>query len=943
MASSEPGSENHPEASGRVQLTVNGKPYDLPVGEGTEQVSPAHTLAHTLRETLGLTGTKVSCDHGACGNCTVIMDGKAVLSCMTLTVECVGKHILTIEGLKDPQTGELDPLQQAFIDHTAFQCGFCTPGMVMSAKAFLNENPSPTVEEVKEALSGNFCRCISHYHVVKAVTGSPPGGEVASRSEEYKYIGRAIPRRDGSDIVTGTTRYLNDIKMAGLLCAKVLRSPHPHALIKRIEKRKAESLPGVKAVLTWEDVPDWRGGTPRNTRILDRKVRFVGDAVALVAATTEEIATEAIGLIHVEYERLPAVFDMEEALRPDAPQLYEPYPGNIVTPGTPFFGPNSLKELVMGDAEGGFAEADAVAEGTFSYENLPNPLPPEPPGAIALWEEPNKVTLWVSNQASYMDTVTLFHVTNREVDVRTIGGPCGGSFGSKFMSWQVQCHAALLSRATGMPVKLVLTKEEHLSVFTVRPASRMKAKVGMKRDGTVTAIQGRWLIDTGYYSMTTQAQVAVGCGEVQIMVRCANWDLKPVIVCTNRNASGIVRGFGGQELKCILIPLLSLAMEKLHLDPFEFLKNHYVKPGDGYFWRDGKWYTYRGVDYSEAMEKGARLFGWKEKWKGWLKPSRVNGARRRGVGVGVHGNADIGEDASEAYVRLHPEGKAIIFSCMTEHGTGQRSNLAKMVAEVLQLPLENVSMVPADSLINPYEFGPAGSRGTYAIGAAVIRAAEDAKHKLFEHIAPMLQTEPEALDTANGFVFVKGNPDRGKSWKAMSVDRTITGFGRFEPDYSLSNCMMTFVEVEVDAETGKVDLVNVVNATDVGQIIDPPGLEGQLNGCLGSGGIDSAVFEETVIDHVTGHILNPSLIDYKWRTSQELPPIGNVVLETPFPSHRFHAVGVGEVATSPGPSAVLMAVSNALGTWLHEYPATPERVLGALGRLPAGSRERGEP
>jgi len=749
----------------------------------------------------------------------------------------------------------------------------------------------------------------------------------------YRYIGKVTPRKDATEIVTGGAKYLNDIKFPDLLYGKVLRSPHPHALIKRIDKSKAERLKGVKAVLTWEDVPDWKGGTPRYTRILDRKVRYVGDAVALVAATTEEIAKEALHLIDVEYELLPAVFDMEEALKPGAPQLYEEFSGNIVTPGVPFFGPKSLKEVVMGDVEKGFKEADAITEGTFGYENIPNPLPPEPPGAIALWEEPNKVTLRVSNQASYMDKITLFHVFNRKVEVRTIGGPCGGSFGSKFMSWQVQSYAALLSRATGKPVKVVFTKEEHMAAFTLRPASRMKARVGMKRDGTVTAVSGTWLIDTGYYSMTTQSQVAVGCGEVQIMVRCPNWDLKPVIVCTNRNASGIVRGFGGQELKCTLIPLLSLAMEKLDIDPFQFLKKNYVKPGDGYFWRDGIWYTYRGVDYTKAMEKGAESFGWKEKWKGWLKPTAVDGTKRIGVGVGVHGNADIGEDASEAYVRLHPDGTAMLFSCVTEHGTGQRSNFVKMVAEVLQLPMENVSVTPSDSLINPYEFGPAGSRGTYAIGSAVITAAEDAKRKLFELIAPMLQAEPYDLETVDGVIFVKGNPEKRLPWKAMSIDRTITGYGRFEPDYTLTNCMMTFVEVEVDTETGNVTLLRVVNATDVGQIIDPPGLEGQLNGCLGSAGIDSALFEETILDRSTGHILNANLVDYKWRTFSELPTIDNVVLETPFPSHRFHAVGVGEVTTSPGPSAVLMAVSNALSTWLHDYPLTPDKVLRALGKI----------
>jgi xanthine dehydrogenase molybdenum-binding subunit len=761
------------------------------------------------------------------------------------------------------------------------------------------------------------------------------------KESTYRFIGKPTRRRDALEVVTGATQYLNDIRFTNLLYGRVLRSPHPHALIRRIDKSRAEGLPGVKAVLTWEDVPDWRGGTPRIVRVLDRKVRFVGDAVALVAAITEEIAKEALGLIVVEYERLPAVFDAEEAMKPGAPRLYEELPNNIVTPGMPTFGPNSLKEVVMGDVEQGFREADAITEGTFGYENIPNPIPPEPPGAVAYWEEPNRVTLWVSNQASYLDKIILSHVFGRKVEVRTHGAACGGSFGTKLMSWQVQSYATLLSRATGRPVKLIFTKEEHIAAFVLRPGSRMQARVGMKRDGTVTAVSGRWLVDTGCYSMTTQAQVAVGCGEVQLMTRCANWDLRTAVVCTNRNASGSVRGFGGQELKCAFIPLLCQAMAKLDIDPVAFIKKNYVKPGDGYFWRDGAWYTYRGIDYSEAMEQGAQRFGWQEKWQGWLKPSAVKGGKRRGIGVGVHGNADIGEDSSEAYVRLHPDGTAVLFSCITEHGTGQRSNYVKMVAEVLQIPMEHVTVTPADSLVNPFEYGPFGSRGTYAIGSAAIRAAEDARRRLFELVAPRLEAGPDELDTADGVIFVRSHPNRRVEWKAMGHERTVLGYGRFDPDFTLANCMTTFVEVEVDTETGKVDLVLVVNATDVGQIIDPPGLEGQLNGCLGSSGIDSALFEETVFDRTTGRILNANLIDYKWRTFSELPVIDNVVLETPVESHRFKAIGVGEVATSPGPMAVLMAVSNALGTWLHEYPVTPERVLAALGKVPAKGHEGG--
>lgn len=270
---------------------------------------------------------------------------------------------------------------------------------------------------------------------------------------------------------------------------------------------------------------------------------------------------------------------------------------------------------------------------------------------------------------------------------------------------------------------------------------------------------------------------------------------------------------------------------------------------------------------------------------------------------------------------------------MTEHGTGQKSNYAKMVAEVLQIPPQSISMTPADSLVTPFEFGPVGSRGTYAIGSAVIRAAEDARNKLLEFAAPKLGVAPEELDTENGVVFVKNNREKGMKWRAMGNDRTILGYGRFEPDFTMCNCMMSFVEVEVDTETGKVTLLKVVNATDVGQIIDPQGLEGQMNGCLGSAGIDSAIFEETILDRRTGHIVNANMIDYKWRTTAELPEVDHVVLETPFPSHRFRAVGVGEVSTSPGPSAILMAVSNAVGTWLYEYPVTPDRVLRALKQM----------
>ncbi len=752
---------------------------------------------------------------------------------------------------------------------------------------------------------------------------------------KYRHIGKATQRKDAVDIVTGGAKYLNDMKLPGMLVGKILRCPYPHANITSIDASKARELPGVKAVLTYKDIPPWRAGTPRHRYVLESKLRFVGDAVALIAATTEEIAMEAMDLIDVEYEQLPPVYGIEEAVRPDAPQLYEEFPGNVVPAGGyTFYGPDCLHDIVRGDVEKGFQEADAITEATYGFENIPNAAAMETPAALAVWEGPDDLTIWSPGQSPYMGGLVLSLIMERKVRVRSMGIQTGGSFGAKTVTWLPMVRCALLAKAANAPVKLVYTKEEQLATCALRLWSRISAKVGMKKDGTVTAISGDWLIDTGAFSDMTQAQVAVGCGEAQLLLRCPNWNLKSKIVCTTRIPCGTVRGFGGQELKCALIPVLSTAMEKAGVDPFDFFKKNYVKPGDGYYWSHGDWWVCRGVDYTQAMEKGAEVFGWKEKWQGWLKPTSVNGSKRVGVGVGVHGNADVGEDVSESYVRLDPDARATIYSCISEHGTGQKTNLCKMVAEVLNLPLERVNTMPADSLTSPYEFGFVGSRGTYTTGSAVIKAAEDALQKLFELAAPKLGVRPQDLETADGMIYVKSKPGMKIKWgTGLGFDRTVLGYGRFEPDFTVPNFMMTFVEVEVDIETGRSRLLRVVNATNAGQIIDPQCIENQINGCLGSAGIDTALFEETVVDTTTGRVLNANLIDYTFRTFPELPKMQNVILETPFPSHRFGAVGVGEIATAPGPSAILMAVSNAIGTRIFSYPTTPDRILQALNKI----------
>lgn len=755
-------------------------------------------------------------------------------------------------------------------------------------------------------------------------------------SERLKFVGQKTPRKDAVDIVTGRARFVDDFKIPDMLYAKVLRSPYSHARIETIETGAAGALPGVEAVLTYKNVPDWKAGAPRHIHVLDRKLRFVGDAVALVAAKTLNIAEDALELIQVSYEQLPAVYDVEAAINPAAPQLYDEFPRNILPGNIPLFGPDCLSELVMGDVEKGFETADIVVEGSCGYEGLPNPMPIEPPGLIVKWDTPDKLTVWSATQSASIQRYVM-QPRMGFPDIRSIGEHCGGSFGTKNQYSQLFFYAASLALKTGKPVKLFYTKEEQLGAFVMRLGSHFHGKIGMQKDGTLTALSGKWFVNTGSFSEITQGQIHVGLGEAQLALRCPNWDLKPVLVCTNRNASGTVRGFGGQELKASILPIASIAMEKVNLDPVAFFKKNYVKPGDGFFWRDNKWWVCRGLDYSKAIEKGAEVFGWKDKWKGWLKPTVVDGSKRIGVGVGIHGNADVGEDESEAYVRLNPDATATIHACVSESGMGQRSSLCKMVAEILQLPLKRINMAPADTLVNPFETGLVGSRGTYALAAAVIEAAEDAKRKLHERAAKRMGVKPEELTGKEGRVYVKDDPGSGLSWsRIIGVTHSLTGMGSFESDFSVPSFLMTFVEVEVDTETGGVKLLRIVSSTDVGQIIDPSSLEGQLYGGLGAAGIDTAIFEETIVDQNSGHILTSNMIDYKWRTFAELPPFDIIALETPIETHRFKAIGVGEIASAPGPSAVLMAVSNAVGKMLFEYPLTPARILEALEKITGG-------
>lgn len=754
--------------------------------------------------------------------------------------------------------------------------------------------------------------------------------------KEYRHIGKNATRFDAPEIVSGEAIFLDDFKMKDCLWAKALRSPHAHARITKIDISKAEALKGVHCVLYYGNLPDevkkWGLNMPPVSPILRPVVSFVGDAVAIVAADTIQIAEEACDLIEVEYEVLPAVFNVKDASQPDAPRVHEEFPSNFL-PNVRFIGEDPLMHLVRGDVEQAFAECDYVVEGSNDYDALGCPMAMEPPAVIMKYEK-GRLKTWATTQNTMMYTGNLGgRLCGQPVDNTVFN--LGGGFGNKSELAVISLETAALAYATGKAVRMSMTKTEQLLIHDQRIGMNFTGKVGIK-DGIIHAVQGVVLLDCGAFNSVGQLQIGVGLGESQIALgKCKNWDVEGKLVMTNHVQTGPVRGFGGLEVKATMMPLVTKAAEMSGMDPVEFLKKNFAQTGDEWIWRNSFHYTCREQDYSPTIEATAEKFKWKEKWKGWNTPTWTDGHKARGVGVSLHGNADVGEEVSEAYVRFVPAtGYAYLHLALCETGTGQRSNMRKFAAEVLDMPIEKVIVTPANSEVNPYEAGPVGSRGTITMGTAVTRAAEDCRRKVLEAVAPKLHVSPEELSMRDGMVYFIDQPDKVyHPADFLPISATVSGFGRYTEDYTTSNFNIFFTEVEVDLDTGEVKQLDVCMGTDAGQIIDPASLELQLQGCFGAAMSDSGLLDENVLDTSTGRVLTGNMYDYKWRTFNDFPTFDATILESQPNVSRYKAIGAGEISGNSGPAAIMMAISNAIGKDFVHYPATPQSILKALGKL----------
>ncbi|MGH9244898.1 MAG: molybdopterin-dependent oxidoreductase [Acidimicrobiales bacterium] len=911
-----------------IHLDVNGVGYDV-------FAEPDRSLVDALRDDLGLTGTKRACNEGECASCAVLLDGEVVNSCLTLAVEAAGHQVTTIEGLA--HNGQLDLVQQAFAENFASQCGYCTPGMIITAKALLAENPHPTEEAVRQYIRGNLCRCTGYTKIVDAIlaaSGEPR--ERRDRPSPHKVVGTSVARTDALEKVTGRAPYAYDMYLPGMVYGEILRSPYPHARITSIDTSRAMAMPGVLAVYTHKDMPQAKYGAfvQDETALADGVVRYVGEGVAAVIALDEHAALDGIRAIDVDYEPLPAVFEPEEAMAEDAPRIHEGVERNVV----------AHNRVAAGDIDAGFAAADHVFEDRFVTGRQCHTCM-EPHALVADYDASGRVTVHLSSQSTFFDRFGLMAVFGLPANkIRIISPYLGGGFGSKSETHSIYVVAVQASMNLGRPVKMFHSRDEEFTSSRTRHPETIYIKTGVNNDGTITARSARVILDNGAYT-----SYGPGVSLTQSMLggavyRIPAYRYDGYTVYTNTPFGGAFRGFGSPQFTFAAECHTDMVAERLGMDPVEFRLKNLSRPGDTAI--SGPTLTSCGL--VECLEKAAEAIGWKEK--------RANPQPGRGVGLacGVHFTSgkfhpNLNADFCAAGVKVNEDGSVSLMIGAVEMGTGAATTAtAQICAEELGVDIGDVDVITSDSESIPADFGTYGSRVTTLAGNAVRDACRQVREQLFGVAAEQLGVDADELELGGKAVSVKGDPSRtvdlasvvqssifrdrdGRQIMAQShydapcdLPDPETGVGDFAMSYSFG-CHA--VDVEVDEETGEARVVDFVAATDCGNVINPALAESQVEGGVAQG-IGYGLMEDLVCED--GQVLNPSFATYKIPTATEMPPIRSLWVETNDPRGPYGAKGLGEMGLVPTAAAIANAVSHATGARVPHIPLTPERVLRAI-------------
>ncbi|MHB8766601.1 MAG: xanthine dehydrogenase family protein molybdopterin-binding subunit [Deferrisomatales bacterium] len=767
------------------------------------------------------------------------------------------------------------------------------------------------------------------------------------------YVGKPLPRVDGPDKVTGRARYTGDVPLAGTLVGRILRSPHPHARIAAIDVSRARAVPGVKAVLTAGDtlgIPHGFVETPRYPAdqfpLASGVVRYVGEEVAAVAAVDPYAAEEALGLIRVEYELLPAVFDPEEAMGLDAPQIHPSHP----KVHEPYRNIAGKTETGWGDVERGFAESDCVRTDRFeSHLRTHGYL--EPQVTLASWEG-GKLNVWTSSMGPFLKRAKL---------ARTLGLPfsavhvhkayVGGAFGGKIDLFSHEFCAGLLSMKTGRPVKVEASREEVFAAYRHGQPLIVEVKTGAKRDGTLVAQQIRTINNCGAYKGSGVVVVFLAWGFAMVPYRMPNLAYEGYAVYTNNPVRAPQRGHGAPQMRFAIESQLDMIAEELGLDPVELRLRNARRPGEELPNGD----NVHNCGLIPCIEQAADAIRLRERYGSARRAPAPPGPLRRGVGMGVSayfGGSLVYPNSSSVIVKLNDDGSLTLLTGAIDLGQGVETILSQIVAEELQVPPAEIRVVAADTEATPVDIGAWISGGAYVTGNAAREAAGGVRAKLLELAAEALEASADDLVVQDKSVSVRGSPSRRVTyaelyeqsvrtrrgdpivaeghWRTMrdvpAHPSLATAKGRWTENYAFD---AQVAEVEVDIETGEARLVRAVTAHDCGFPINPLNVDGQIDGQV-SMALGHAFLEEVRMEE--GRTLNPSWLEYRMPTIHELAASESidVITERYEVGRPYRTKEVGEGYVSGILAAIANAIYDAVGVRLHETPFSPERIGAAL-------------
>jgi 4-hydroxybenzoyl-CoA reductase subunit alpha len=908
-----------------ASFIVNGQAHTL-------LVEAHEMLSFVIRERIGLTGTKTGCSQGSCGSCTVLVNNEPVLSCITPALRCNGARITTIEGIA--KNADLHRLQEEFVKRGAVQCGFCTPGMVITALDFVNRNPSPSIEEIKQAIAGNLCRCTGYKKIIEAIAAYADMNRKVTEFQGAAGTGR--PLIDADKKVRGAAEYADDIILKDALHVKFVRSLHPHAYIEAIDKTEAESVPGVRYIATGKELPVKFGVLPVSqdeTAMAIEKVRYVGEIVAAVAADTEAIATEACALVRIKYRTIKSFLAIKDSLD-DAGEnekihAHGKFNNNV----------HKKAELRFGDQEKGLNEADVISEMFFEFEGVNHGFT-EPHAASAYWDE-NGLTLISSTQVTHYLQRALAKVMEVPLHrVRVIKPVVGGGFGGKGDPFPHEMIVAHLARKTGKPVRVRLTREEVFITNHGRHPSAMTVKLGAGNDGILQVLDADIAIDGGAYGSFGVVTSYYNGVLLQAPYRLNNFGFKTYRVYTNKPQCGAMRGHGAVNSRFAVESLIDDIAHRIEMDPVElrlknFLDHDTVTVGQ---------YRITSNGSRESILTVAEQSHWKER----------HGHLHYGHGLGVGCGFFISGSAlpviwnelpqSTVHLKLDFDGRIVIASGANDIGQGSDTMLAIIVSEVLGISIEKIYVLSADTLLTPVDLGTYSSRVTFMAGNAAKQAAENLRTDIAESVAKKNNVNPIELNFSDDRIF-SHDKSVDLSWmeatEILTANRgAVTASGKYispkmggdfkgagaglSPSYSFGACV---AEVNVDTKTGKVKLLNIWGAHDCGKAINPLAVEGQLEGSWHMG-IGQAMSEE--MRYYNGLLLNNNFLDYKIPTSVDTPYMHTNIIESIDPEGPFGAKECGEGALHPVIPAIANAIFDAVGVRITKLPIKSEDVFALI-------------